>query len=225
MWTANSLNVSWQCHLFELDPLELVQPGTTDSCCFFFFFFFPEWIHTAFLPYHSQLGWLAKEKTGAHKQLRIWVQKPWCPDPFVHQCTDLHKALVALPSAASELNVSQTQHKHSSQNKITFSSQAWVITQKAIKGNCLCCVKHYVVNVITKLQCPQLLARRKRRALSICLLTQLFSFFRTLKLHSPVTQSIKVLFQTWSKQLRIYDDSLNLDLKNKLKPNPPYVAE
>lgn len=107
-----------------LNPLELAQPGTTDS---FFFFFFPERIHTAFLPYHSQLGWLAKGKTGAHKQLRIWVQKPWCPDLFVHQCTDLHKALVALPSAASELNVSQTQHKHSSQNKITFSSQAWVI--------------------------------------------------------------------------------------------------
>lgn len=132
MWTANSLNVSWQCHLLELDPLELVQSGTTDSL---FFFFSTERIHTAFLPYHSQLGWLAKGKTGAHKQLRIWVQKPWCPDLFMHQCTDLHKALVALPSAASELNVSQMQHKHNSQNKITFSSQSWVITQKAIKGN------------------------------------------------------------------------------------------
>lgn len=51
-----------------LNPLELAQPGTTDS---FFFFFFPERIHTAFLPYHSQLGWLAKEKTGAHKQLHM----------------------------------------------------------------------------------------------------------------------------------------------------------
>jgi len=82
----------------------------------------------------------------------------------------------------------------------------------------LCC---YIGTI--KLQHLQLPDQALNVSVALCLFADLF--FSYLKLLSLVTQRIKLIFQTWSKKLRISADSLTLDLKNKPKPKPPYVAE